>query len=184
VGAIKVYSLTGTLKRQWAFYGPAPAFYNCRGIFILTNNQLFASMDKYETSGANSYLYIYNINGGEVSKLDVLNGTGRPLAWGLWAYEKELYVADYNQCLVRVFDLNLTFKRQFGPGYHDTGSSPTGVVAAGKRVVANITYPENNLKKFKTDGTPDPTFTSTVTSPGGIYLPTVGKQYLPIVGMG
>ena len=184
IGAIKVYSLTGTLKRAWAFYSPAPNFYNCYGIYILDDNNLFASMDERVADGANSALYIYDINGNKKTSLDFPNGTGRPLAWGLYVYEKELYVTDYNQILVKVFDLNLNFKRQFGPGYTDGAFSPTGIVASGNRVVAEIAYQEDKLKKFTTLGVPDPTFTSNVPNPGGVFLPTGGIQYLPIIGMG
>lgn len=184
VGAIQVYSIAGTLKRQWAYYGPAPAFYNCRGMYVL-KDKIYASMDKYEEpAGANSWIYIYDLNGNEIAKLDVPNGSGRPLAWGLWIYNNELYMADYNQCLIRVFDLNLQFKRQFGPGYHIGSSSPLGVMASGKKVVANITYPENNLVKFTDQGVSDPTFTSDIAHPGGLFMPTGYIDYLPIMGIG
>ena len=184
VGAIRVYDLNGNFKREWAFYGPAPSFYNCRGIYIKDDNHLYASMDKYESGGANSYVYIYDINGNEKAKLDVPDGTGRPLAWGLELYQNELFVTDYNQCLVRVFGLDLSFKRQFGPGYHITASSPTGIAAGSKKIVANITNPASTVKKFTTTGVEDPTFISDIPNPGGLFLPTKGMQYLPIVGMG
>lgn len=183
-GVIRVYDLQGNLKREWEINTGWGTVQNALGVSVGSNNLVYASLDYFFPTTMESRLKIYTKLGNPIKEIVFPNGSGRPLAHHHAHYKNELYVTDFNQCLVKVFDLDLNFIRQFGPGWHIGSSSPTGIAVTSNKVLAKVSYPEAPLTRFTTQGVIDPTFVSDVMHPGGVFVPTKGVQYLPVMGMG
>lgn len=183
-GVIRVYDLQGNLKREWEINTGYGTVLDAFGVSVGPNNLVYASLDYKYPGKMESRLKVYTKAGVTIKEIVFPDGSGRPLAWGHAHYKNQLYVADFNQCLVKIFDLNLGFVRQFGPGYHVGSSSPTGIAVASDKVLARVSFPETPLSRWTTAGVSDPTFVSDVIHPGGVFIPTKGVQYLPVMGAG
>jgi len=181
---IRVYDLQGNLKREWeknTGYG-TPQY--AIGVSVGPNSLVYASLDYSFPGYMQSKLKSYTKLGTQVKEIVFPNGSGRPLAWHHKHYKNEIYVTDFNQCLVKIFDLDLNFKRQFGPGYHIGSSSPKGIGISSNKVVVRASYPQTPLSRYTLAGIIDPTFVSDVENAGGIFVPTGKVQHLPTMGMG
>ena len=182
--AIRVYDLVGNLQREWEISGTYGTVQTAYGVSVGPNNLVYAALDFFYPHYNQSKLKSYTKSGVQVKEIVFPNGSGRPLAWRSTHYKNELYVTDFPQCLVKIFDLDLNFKRQFGPGYHVGSSSPKGIGISSNKVVVKASYPETPLSRYTLEGIIDPTFVSDVENAGGIFVPTGKVQHLPTMGMG